>query len=167
MENQEKGKLPVGYDEMFKIMTVDFFGSFAEVKTDFEIIDLPKRVDILIIETTAPIEQYVEIFKYFRRFNIIEFKSEDNRFVLNEDLYKLGIYINGFMLKEAGADIDNTTFTLVSSRRPVKLLKQYHARELRQGLYVMDRISVIPNLKQEVEDLMLCDLSRMSGDLVV
>ncbi|MDQ1266375.1 MAG: hypothetical protein QG635_1527 [Bacteroidota bacterium] len=144
MENNAVHKLPASFDEAFKILIASYFGRFARVETDYEIIDLPKRVDILVVEQTEPIEPYVVIFKYFKRFNIIEFKSEGNKFRLNEDLYKLGIYINGVLMKEPEADVNNSTFTLVTSIRPAKFLKQYKAREIRQGLYIIGNISVLP-----------------------
>jgi hypothetical protein len=75
---------------------------------------------------------------------LIEFKSENNRFKLKEDLFKLGIYINGLILKEPEADVNNTSFTLVTSKKPTKFLKQYKAVEIRQGLYCIENISPIP-----------------------
>jgi len=144
MNNNEVQKLPQNYDESFKILMTDYFSKFAKVITDYEIIDLPKRVDILIIEVNQPIEQYVELFKYFKRYNIIEFKSERNRFKSDEDLYKLGIYIGGVLLKESEANPKNTTFTIVSSLKPARFLKQYNAEQIRQGLYIIEDISIVP-----------------------
>jgi hypothetical protein len=82
--------------------------------------------------------------KYFKRFNIIEFKSENDKFDLNKDLYKLGIYLNGTLFSENDSNIDNSTFTLVSSRRLSKLLKTFKAEKIREGLYIITNISIIP-----------------------
>ena len=123
------------YDEAFKELMKDYFEPFARVITDYELLDMPKRVDILIIEIDKPIIDYVKIFTYFKRFNIIEFKSESDRFVIKKDLYNLGIYINGVLLKENNADCLNTSFSLVTTFKPVKLLKTFKAKELYKGLY--------------------------------
>ncbi|MBM2814857.1 MAG: hypothetical protein HW421_1619 [Ignavibacteria bacterium] len=144
MEGSEKKKITISYDESFKILMAGYFGKFAKVITDYEIIDLPKRVDVLVIEMNKPIAPYVELLTYFKRFNIVEFKSEKDRFNIYDDLYKLGIYICGLLLKEPEANVKNTTFTLVSSLRPGKLLKQYKAEHIRQGLYIIEDISLIP-----------------------
>jgi hypothetical protein len=111
----------VGYDEIFKIMMKEYFERFAKVITDYEVINLPKSVDLLIIEIDRPITKYVKLLTYFKRINIIEFKSVSDSFRLNRDLYKIGIYIGGVSLREEKANIDNTTFTIISSGRPDKL----------------------------------------------
>ncbi|MDQ1265989.1 MAG: hypothetical protein QG635_1141, partial [Bacteroidota bacterium] len=54
MEDNQIRDLPGSYDEAFKILMTSYFGRFASVTSDYEIIKLPKRVDILIIETTEP-----------------------------------------------------------------------------------------------------------------
>jgi hypothetical protein len=139
-----KSKLPLTFDEAFKDLMKYYFSPFAKVITDYEIIKLPKKVDLLIIEIDKPIENYVKIFKYFKRFNIIEFKSERNRFRLTSDLYKLGIYIGGLLLEEKEANVENTTFSLVSTFTPKVFLKKYKAKQICTGLYCIDYISVIP-----------------------
>ena len=121
-----------------------YFEPFAKVITDYEIIDLPKKVDLLIIEADKPIIEHLEVMKYFRRFNIIEFKSENDKLDLNRDLYKLGVYLNCTLFKVPESNINNTTFTLVSSRKLSKLLKLFKAEKLRAGLYKINNISVIP-----------------------
>jgi hypothetical protein len=148
-----KTKKPLNFDEFFKQEIKDYFVSFAKVITDYEIIELPKKVDLLIIEVTQPIEEHVKIFKYFKRFNIIEFKSERNRSRLNQDLYKILIYIGDILLKEKEADEENSTFTLVTSLKPVKFLRKYNATELRQGLYKIENITLIPIHIVVIEEL--------------
>ena len=49
--NSKKIKLNIGYDELFKSVMKFYFGPFANVITDFEIIKLPKKVDLLVIES--------------------------------------------------------------------------------------------------------------------
>ena len=112
-----------GYDECFKILAKHFFEKFSKVITDYEIIKLPKKTDLLVIETDSPIHEHVKIFDYFKKFNIIEFKSPGDTFRPAEDLPKIFIYLGGILLNEKAATPQNTTFTLVSSHKPVKLLK--------------------------------------------
>lgn len=137
-------KIKIRYDELFKVSMRYYFEPIAKVITDYEIIELPKKVDLLIIEADEPLEDYLEVMKYFRQFNVIEFKSENDKFDLNKDVYKLGIYMNGILLKEENANQDNTTFTLVSSRKLRKFLNKYNATKIRDGLYRIDNISIIP-----------------------
>jgi hypothetical protein len=140
----KKIKLNVGFDEFFKTSMKVYFEPFATVITNFEIIKLPKKVDLLIIEADKPIEEHLEVIKYFKRFNVIEFKSESDKFDLNKDIYIMGIFLNGVLFTVPESNIRNTTFTLVSSRRLSKLLKTYDAKKIRDGLYVIDNISIIP-----------------------
>ena len=135
-----------GYDETFKILAKHFFESFSKVITDFEIINLPKKADILVVETDKPIHNYTDIFSYFKRVNVIEFKSVDNPFNMACDLHKLLIYLGGVCLNTNQPDYQNTTITVVSSRKPAKLFKVYagdlHA--LKNGVYYIKGIVPIP-----------------------
>ena len=77
------------------------------------------------METDKPITNYVRIFDYFRKFNIIEFKSVNDPFRIDKDIPKILVYIGGILLAEKEATLENTTFSIVSSRKPVKLFKVY------------------------------------------
>jgi len=134
-------KTNTGYDEAFKIQMKWHFVVFSHVRTDFELNNLPRRVDLLIIEADESIEKHVKLFKYFKKLNIIEFKSAANPFRMPVDLFKAGVYLNGVFLNMPEAKIEDTTFTIVTSRRPVKLFKQYKPEEIRQGVY---RIPSVP-----------------------
>ncbi|MDQ1265804.1 MAG: hypothetical protein QG635_956 [Bacteroidota bacterium] len=153
MDKNLSWKRQSGFDEAFKARMKNYFRHFAEVVTDFEILKLPRRVDILIIEKIQPIRKYVKIFTYFKRFNIIEFKSEKDRFVLEPDLYDLGIYINGVLRLKKEAKPENTTFSLVSSTRPAKLIRKYKADRLKKGLYIINNISLLPLHLVVIEEL--------------
>jgi hypothetical protein len=155
MKSEKKSS--IGYDETFKILMKEYFGKFAKVITDYEIINLPRNVDLLIIEVKEPIEKHVKLFTYFKRYNIIEFKSIADPFRMNRDLYKIGIYIGGILLKEKKADIKNTTFTLVSSRKPEKFLKYYKekTRAIKKGLYLIENLFILPIYVVVIEELEL------------
>ena len=135
-----------GYDEIFKILVKNFFESFATVITDYEIVKLPKKADILIIEMKEKFQDKLKVFKYFKKYNGIEFKSFADPFKMNEDEYRLGIYINGILLQEKEANRENMTFTLVSSRKPAKLLDTFQGKieKLDRGIYEIRDIALIP-----------------------
>ena len=110
----------------------NYFEPFATVITDYEIVNLPKKADILIIEMKEKFSNKLTLFKYFKKYNGIEFKSFADPFKMNEDEYRLGIYINGILLQEKESNKDNTTFTLITSRKPQKMFDVY--RENIKGL---------------------------------
>jgi hypothetical protein len=141
------------YDEAFKELMKEYFEPFARVITDYELLTIPKRVDLLIIELEKPIINYVKIFSYFKRYNIIEFKSEKDRFIFWKDLYNIGIYLNGVLLKEKVKNYDNSTFSLVTTLKPKKLLDTFKAKELRKGIYTINNISIIPINIVVIEEL--------------
>ncbi|HBD93016.1 MAG: hypothetical protein A2015_00910 [Spirochaetes bacterium GWF1_31_7] len=134
------------YDELFKKQIKEFFQKFATVITDYEIVKLPKKADILIIEMHEKLNQKLDIFKYFDTFNIIEFKSAADHFKVGEDDLKISFYINGVLLQEQDANEKNTTFTVVSSAKPVALLKKFknNIQKIVPGLYKIENIALIP-----------------------
>jgi hypothetical protein len=134
------------FDESFKIEMKRYFEKFAEVITDYEIIDLPKSVDLLVIKTIISIDKYVKVFKYFKTYNIIEFKSAADTFRMWEDVNKILVYIGGFLLREKKASASNTTFSLVCSRKSIKLLKDGIAsvKVIDKGIYRLDGICYLP-----------------------
>lgn len=78
-----------------------------------------------MVETDKPVTRHVKVFDYFKAFNIIEFKSVNNPFRVAEDLPKILIYTGGLLLNEKKAAIANTTFTVLSSRKPERFLRDY------------------------------------------
>jgi len=134
------------YDELFKKQCKEFFQKFATVITDYEIVKLPKKADILIIEMYAKLNTKLEIFNYFEEYNIIEFKSVADHFKVGEDDLKISFYINGVLLQEKDANVNNTTFTLVSSGKPEAFLKKFKDKiqTIRTGHYRLVDIALIP-----------------------
>ena len=49
-----------------------YFEKFLFIETEFEILNLPKKFDFLIISPIQPIGEYVKIFTYFRKYNFID-----------------------------------------------------------------------------------------------
>ncbi|GIX43212.1 MAG: hypothetical protein KatS3mg129_2945 [Leptospiraceae bacterium] len=68
-----KHKFTLKYDEFFKIVTKNFFELLnCNVITEYEILKLPKKADIIIIKN--PNTKKFELFKYFKIYNIIFFR---------------------------------------------------------------------------------------------
>lgn len=101
---------------------------------------------MLVVETEEPITRHVRIFDYFKAFNIIEFKSVNNPFRVAEDLPKISIYTGGLLLNEKKATIANTTFTLLSARKPVRFLREYKKdiHKVKNGVYLLEKIIQVP-----------------------
>lgn len=135
-----------GLDEVFKILMKHYFEKFCKVITDFEIIKLPKKADLLIVETDKSITDHVKIFTYFKKVNIIEFKSVNDPFRFDEDLSKIWIYSGGVISSEKESNVKNTTFTLVTSRKPYTLLKYYEKdiQKVQNGVYLIQGLIALP-----------------------
>ncbi|MCB1159483.1 MAG: hypothetical protein KDK45_18415, partial [Leptospiraceae bacterium] len=129
-----KRKLQKTFDEVFKKRAIAFFSKFAKVETEFELHRLPRKLDVLVIESDKPIGKHLDLMNYFKEFNIIEFKSESQGVKL-QDIYKTLYYISAFILrKKEKGDI---SFTLITTKKPERFLETYHFLEKRKGLYVM------------------------------
>ena len=157
-----------GYDEAFKTLAKHFFIQFAKVITDYEIVKLPKKTDVLVIEADQPIREYVKVFDYFKRFNIIEFKSKANTFRLEADLPKILIYTGGILLNEKDANLSNTTFTLVTSKKPDRLFTAFKntIQKVKNGVYLIQGIVKTPVyiiLVNEVEGELDQELALLKG----
>jgi hypothetical protein len=139
-------KKEIGFDECFKILATHFFSEFSKITTDYEIINLPKKADVLVVEADKPITNYLRIFDYFKRFNIIEFKSANDPFRVDSDVPKILVYTGGIMMNEKNATFENTTFTLLTARKPVKLFKRYKkdVQKVKNGVYLLKNLVRVP-----------------------
>jgi hypothetical protein len=139
-------KKEIGFDESFKILATHFFSEFSKIVTDYEIINLPKKADLLVVETDKPITNYVKIFDYFKTFNIIEFKSAQDPFRIDRDIPKILVYIGGILLAEKKGFLENTTFSIISSRKPVKLFKVFkkYIHKVKNGVYLLKLLVQVP-----------------------
>ena len=68
-------------DEAFKIFSKLFFekGLKYQVQTDYELLKLPKRLDIVVIKGDISLAKKLQFFSYFKEHNIISFKSFTDR----------------------------------------------------------------------------------------
>ena len=120
-------------------------------------IKVEKKTGSITIHYHFP--EYVRIFAYFKKFNIIEFKSVHDPFRIDVDLPKILIYIGGLLLNENAANLENTTFTILSSRKPEKLFKTYekHIQKVKNSIYLIKGIVQVPVhvvLANEVEGIL-------------
>ena len=98
------------------------------------------------METNKPITKYVKIFDYFKTYNIIEFKSVKDPFRIDTHVPKMLIYIGGILLNENNATLENTTFTILSARKPMKLIRRYkkYIQKVKNGIYLIERLVQVP-----------------------
>ena len=84
----------------------------------------PPRADFVIVENGDVIDLGLDIFRCFRKHNILEFKSPDDE--LNEAVLWKVIGYAGFYMstQKESVPADEVTLTLVRAAQPVKLLKQ-------------------------------------------
>ncbi|MCB1157071.1 MAG: hypothetical protein KDK45_06170, partial [Leptospiraceae bacterium] len=120
---------------MFKKRAIAFFSRFAKVETEFELHRLPRKLDVLVIESDKPIGKHLDLMNYFQEFNIIEFKSESQGVKL-QDIYKTLYYISAFVLRKK--EKVSLSFTLITTQKPQRFLETYHFLEKRKGLFVME-----------------------------
>lgn len=134
------------YDEGFKVLCKELFEEHYQVITDYELIFNSKRVDAVVILGEEPIDKKFDIFDYFKKYNIIEFKSEKDSFSTDRHLHKLLFYLAGLIDSEKEATFGNTTLTLISSVKPKKFLKIYESttKKIKNGVYLIKGLFPIP-----------------------
>jgi hypothetical protein len=145
-------------NEVFKNKIKVHFEKFAIVKTEVEILRLPRRMDLLVIEADTPIKEHVSLFQYFKKFNIIEFKSEADELNLYGYL-KMGYYLHAFLLREEGAFPKNTTLTLVSTFKPKIPVDRISWMEIRKGLYLVKGLGIV-----DLHIVVIDELSRRNTE---
>ena len=129
-----------------------FYGAIhLELKDDKEKLEfteelilntLPLRVDMLIVKKKIPCELQNEIGRIFRKHNLIEYKSPEDK--LNYNVFLKGIaYVYLYKTKEEHIDdipLDEITLTFIRERKPVKLFKKlrkdkFTIEEMAKGIY--------------------------------
>ena len=87
---------------------------------------LPLRVDMLVVKKKIPCEISNEIGRIFKKHNLLEYKSPDDK--LNFNVFLKGIaYAYLYKIKETYIDeipLEEVTLTFIRGRKPVKLLKK-------------------------------------------
>jgi len=135
-----------GFDRIFKELAKWFFKDYAKhIKTDYELLKFPRKADVLLIEIDEQKVRQLKIFNYLRHWNGIEFKSENDSFG-RDDLYKIGIYIGGILLQEKIKQLEDFTWTVITTLKPVKLFGKYHDKvdRITEGVYCIRDIQIVP-----------------------
>ena len=130
-------RIRISLDTFFKQQAKEFFGACGyQVESEHEMLKMPKRLDVLVIET-GPINHRFEILGYFNRFNLISYKSHRDR-VRFKDICDMSIYLNLYIRETPEADYGNTSMTLICSSSPRKFITAHreHFREVCPGHFV-------------------------------
>ena len=83
---------------------------------------MPPRADFVVIEEGEIVDLGLDVFKFFRKFNILEFKNPDDE-LSDSVLWKVVGYA-GFFIEHFSAPAQELTLTLFRGAKPVKLLKE-------------------------------------------
>jgi hypothetical protein len=147
-------------DETFKVVFSNLYQDKAIVHIGYEIAIPSRKIDLFIEEKdNVPLDLQGSFFDYFKKYNIIEFKSEEDPF-LKKDLQTLHLYISAIYLKYQQKNCNETdfTFTLVTSKK-IKFLEKI-AVEISKGLYKLEihsniqvRMVVIEEVPNDKESL--------------
>ena len=126
------------------------------VESERELYQRPKRLDVLVTKQPNSKAQLLHIFHYFQQFNLIAYKSFNDRYSYDDVLNLIGD-MTFFLRNTKEAQKENTTATLILSQRPVRLLKEYAGNDidiLEKGHYVFDvRVFKLHTLNIEEIDL--------------
>lgn len=95
-----------------------------KVKIDREVVlgAMPPRADFIVVEEGDIIDLGLDVFKFFKRFNIIEFKNPDDE--LSESILWKVVGYAGFYIDHFDARADDITLTLFRGAKPVKMFKE-------------------------------------------
>ena len=87
---------------------------------------MPPIADFIVVKEDSIVDLGLEVFSFFRKYNIIEFKSPDDELSIFV-LWKVMAYAGFFIYRDRLPD-NEITLTLVRAAKPVKLLKDLEDR---------------------------------------
>ncbi|MEM7184843.1 MAG: hypothetical protein AAF518_28370 [Spirochaetota bacterium] len=120
------------FDEIFKEVFKEILYQY-HLEIEYEIPGDPKRVDFYLEAKDVPINSTMVYLKIFAKYNLMEFKSEGDRF-RQEDIYKIHAYLANFLVrnpKKAG----RLRFIIFCSVTPKPLFKKCQMTKVKQGIY--------------------------------
>ena len=126
-------------DEAFKIFSKLFFekGLKYQVQTDYELLKLPKRLDVVVIKGDVSLAKRLHFFSYFKQHNIISFKSFTDR-LKKADLYDALIYSPAYAKNERLKDLKGITVTVISAYQGREVVKDLGLKQIREGIYEVE-----------------------------
>ncbi|MBQ9438173.1 MAG: hypothetical protein IJU50_07550 [Lachnospiraceae bacterium] len=83
---------------------------------------MPPRADFVVVEEDDVIDLGLAVFSFFRKYNILEFKSPDDE--LSESVLWKAVGYTGFFISHYKAPAKAITLTLIRGAKPVKLFKK-------------------------------------------
>lgn len=114
---------PNDWHSLFYALLMIVTHKFKSVKVEREVVlgAQPPRADFVVLEEDGVVDMGLQIFRIFRKTNILEFKSPDDD--LNESILWKVVGYAGFYISKFSVSADEVTLTLFRGSRPVKLLK--------------------------------------------
>ena len=132
-------------DQFFKKECLYFFPFLGfDVQTELELITGPKRIDVVLLRKLKRSNtKHLQTFNYFSKHNLISYKSFKDSFRMR-DINDCFIYYHSYIQSVEGANRNNTTITLLISRKPRKFLGEYKAevKELGSGIYTIQNTGI-------------------------
>ena len=116
-------------------------------------------IDILIIKKNRDVAIEKDIGRMFRKFNVVEYKSEDDSLSVG-DFHKVVAYAMLYSSFE-GADISEMTATFAVTKRPKKLLRHLESFEWLRLRSAYDGITYIEGLFFPVQ---LVEIQKLAED---
>ena len=120
-----------------------------EFHREYNLSKKPLQIDLLIIEKLNDVQIQNELGAIFRRYNIMEYKSPEDK--LNIDIFFKTIGY-GFLYKGLGESVnqiplEELTVSLFHEATPVKLMRQlsgygYHIRFFAPGIYYVEGLPI-------------------------
>lgn len=147
MQNQNKPnndfpfkRILLRYDEFFKTSCVDFFTKYGFlVETELEIYKLPKRLDVLAINTNTTIPENFTLLRYWNQHNLISYKSKNDNF-RKKDILDASIYLLGYINNTPHAEFENTSISIFMNHRIPKYFQKFqdHTKLIEPGVWEFD-----------------------------
>ena len=104
---------------LFKIVLYRFFKDDVKIFPEVKLGAMPPRLDFLIIQERDLIDLGLDVFKIFKRYNIIEFKNPHDDLDIGA-LWKTVAYAALFIDRDRVPDSE-VTLTLIRAAKPIKL----------------------------------------------
>ncbi|MEM7184376.1 MAG: hypothetical protein AAF518_25990 [Spirochaetota bacterium] len=120
------------FDEIFKEVLREILHRH-HLEVEYEIPGNPKRVDFYLEAKDVPINSTMVYLKVFAKYNLMEFKSEGDRF-RQDDIYKIHTYLANFLVRYP-KKASKLRFILFCSVTPRLLFKKCRMTKVKPGIY--------------------------------
>ncbi|MCC5816329.1 MAG: hypothetical protein JJT78_16380 [Leptospira sp.] len=128
----------IGFDEFFKLSCKDFFQKYDfKVESEYEIFNLPKRLDVLAIHSLASIPEDFTLLKYWKTHNLISYKSNSDKFQ-KQDVLSAILYLNGYINNNPESDYQNSSMSIFMNHGIPKYFKEFSEfiQNIEKGVFV-------------------------------